>query len=58
MMMELATNDLYVMKKLKESDITLERIDAYLTSVYLNVVKGDISVLQSGHQQVLEPHIK
>ena len=56
--MELATNDLYVMKKLKESDITLERIDAYLTSVYFSVVKGDISVLQSGRQQVLEPHIK
>ena len=58
MMMELATNDLYVMKKLKESDITLERIDAYLTSVYLNIVKGDISVLQSDRQQVLEPHIQ
>lgn len=52
MIMEMGTNDLYVMKKLKESGITLDRIDAYLTSVYLNVVKGDISVLESDRQQV------
>jgi hypothetical protein len=53
-MMEMGTNDLYVMKKLKESDITLQRIDAYLTSVYLNVVKGDISALESVSQHI--PH--
>ena len=52
--MEMGTNDLYVMKKLKESDITLQRIDAYLTSVYLNVVKGDNSVVESTYTHI--PH--
>lgn len=28
--MEMGTNDLYVIKKLRESEITLARIDAYL----------------------------
>jgi hypothetical protein len=41
--MDIGSNDLYVIKKLRESEITLARIDAYLASVYHNVVKGDIN---------------
>lgn len=31
---EMASNDLYVIKKLKDNDITLEKIEAYLMKVY------------------------
>ena len=32
--MEMGSNDLYVIKKLRDSDITLEKIEAYLRKVY------------------------
>ena len=36
---EMGSNDFYVIKKLKESEITLERIDQYLSSVYMCITK-------------------
>jgi hypothetical protein len=34
---EMGSNDLYVIKKLREADITLDKIDAYLRKVYISI---------------------
>jgi hypothetical protein len=37
----MGSNDLYVIKKLREADITLEKIDAYLRKVYFSIKDGN-----------------
>ena len=39
---EIGANDLYVIKKLRESEITLNRIDQYLQRVYHSVKDAPI----------------
>jgi hypothetical protein len=39
--MDLGSNDLYLIKKLRESGITLEKLDTYLKKIFL-AIKGDI----------------
>jgi hypothetical protein len=38
---EMGSNDLYVIKKLREAEITLEKIDAYLRKVYFSIKEGN-----------------
>jgi hypothetical protein len=38
---EMGSNDLYVIKKLREAEITLEKIDAYLRKVYISIKEGN-----------------
>lgn len=38
---EMGSNDLYVIKKLREADISLEKIDAYLRKVYFSIKDGN-----------------
>ena len=37
----MGSNDLYVIKKLREAEITLEKIDAYLRKVYFSIKEGN-----------------
>lgn len=38
---EMGSNDLYVIKKLREADITLDKIDAYLRKVYFSIKEAN-----------------
>jgi len=38
---EMGSNDLYVTKKLREADITLDKIDAYLKKVYFSIKEAN-----------------
>ena len=38
---EMGSNDLYVIKKLREAEITHEKIDAYLRKVYFSIKEGN-----------------
>lgn len=40
----MGSNDLYVIKKLKESDISLEKLDLYLKKVFASVRVSDGSL--------------
>ena len=60
---EMGSNDLYVIKKLREADITLEKIDAYLRKIYFSIKDGSIGGLieravdDKDPKGQLEPHI-
>lgn len=38
---EMGSNDLYLIKKLKESGITQEKLESYLRRIYLGIKNGD-----------------
>ena len=44
---EMGSNDLYLIKKLKESGINLDKLDTYLRKIYLTIKglnKGSVSI--------------